>query len=71
MYVSNEKIARQGRMWQRAYRFFVCAYVFRPMQRNLYQNLSVALLSRAQELPFIIFRPPRAHRGHRPARRYP
>ena len=34
-----------------------------------HQNLSVALLSRAQELPFMIFRPPRAHRGHRPAQR--
>ena len=52
---ARAKIARQGCMWQRAYRFFVCAYVFRPMQRNLYQNLSVALLSRAQELPFLLF----------------
>ena len=30
-----KKIAQQGRMWQRAYRFFFCAYICRAMQRNL------------------------------------
>ena len=37
-----------------------------------HKNLSVALLSRAQELPFLIlFWPPRAPRVHHPPRGYP